>query len=129
MDTMWPYISQACPPPTPPWYPPPPAGWGGGSGGFFVYRQFQKGKAQKLRIYILIQRTLLNFDLKAKGARNIREFRRKTGHCSRPAQNVINYVSTAPAQADRGSAPSEKQTKAKKTKHANQNTPTMPILC
>ena len=81
------------------------------------------------RVYMLIQKTFVSCDLKAKGARNIREFQRKTAHGSRPAQNVINYVSTAPARADRGSDPLEKHTKAKNIRHSSQNTASMPILC
>ena len=123
-------IYEPGPPPTiPPMVCPPPCGLGWGVWRTLFYRQFQKGKAQKLRIYILFQKTFVRYDLKAKGARNIREFQRKTAHGSRPAQNVINYVSTAPARADRGSDPSEKHTKAKNIRHSSQNTASMPILC
>ena len=80
------------------------------------------------RVYMLIQKTFVSCDLKAKGARNIREFQRKTAHGSRPAQNVINYVSTAPALADRRSDPSEKQTKRRKGDMRAKTTASMPIL-
>ena len=103
-------------------------GLGWASSGSFCADIFRKGKPKSsvyiyIYINILIQKTFLNYNLKAKGARNIRELQRKTAHCSRQAQNVINYVSIAPARADRESDPLEKQTKAKKTRHANQNDP------
>ena len=54
--------------------------------------------------------------------------RGKTAHCSRSAQKVNNYASTAPG-GKRWAEPSEKQTKAKQKRHADQNTPTMSNLC
>ena len=54
MAIFWLYMSQACPP-----LPPmesPPCGLGWRVCRIFFYRQFQKRKAQKLRIYIVLFR-------------------------------------------------------------------------